>query len=147
MTAHDLLLQLRARGVEVKTSGDDRLVIDAPKGTVTEELRSALSIHKAEILQILKREQAGPAESAVSAAPAPAPVASVVTTPAAKAAPPAADVMSPVAVEPVSIAPPTRPSFRKDEEPAASAVEEINRLKAELMRLRTEEEGRRAEIE
>ena len=48
MTAHDLLLQLREKGVEIKTSGDDRLVIDAPKGTITEELRSALSAHKAE---------------------------------------------------------------------------------------------------
>jgi len=40
MTAHELLSQLRARGVEVKTSGDDRLVIDAPRGTVNEELRA-----------------------------------------------------------------------------------------------------------
>ena len=44
MTAHDLLLQLRAKGVEVRTSGDDRLVIDAPKGTITEDLRSALAL-------------------------------------------------------------------------------------------------------
>jgi len=55
--------------------------------------------------------------------------------------------MSPVAVEPVSIAPPAMPSFKKHEGPAASAVEEINRLEAEMMRLRTEEEGRRAEVE
>lgn len=149
MTAHDLLLQLRAKGVKVKTSGDDRLVIDAPKGTVTEELRSALSNHKVEILQILKREQAGPGESAVSAAPAPAPVAGVFSAPAAKPAPPASEVMSPVAAEAVSIAAPAMPSFKKDEEPAipASAAQEINRFEAEMMRLRTEEEGRRAEVE
>ena len=87
MTAHDLLLQLRAKGVQVKTSGDDRLVIDAPKGTVTDELRSALSLHKAEILQILKSEQAGTAEPAISAAPASAPNPPMFTAPAAKPRP------------------------------------------------------------
>ena len=56
MTAHELLSQLRAKGVELKTSGGDRLVIDAPKGTVTEDLRAALSAHKAELLQILNAE-------------------------------------------------------------------------------------------
>jgi hypothetical protein len=54
MTAHDLLSQLREKGVEVKTSGDDRLVIDAPKGTITEDLRKALAAHKADLIQILK---------------------------------------------------------------------------------------------
>ena len=43
MTAHDLLSELRAKGVDIKTSGDDRLVIDAPRGTVTDDLRTALS--------------------------------------------------------------------------------------------------------
>ena len=46
MTAHDLLSQLRANGVDIKTSGDDRLVIDAPRGTVTDDLRTALSANK-----------------------------------------------------------------------------------------------------
>src|SRR6266403_566087 len=59
MTAQELLSQLREKGVEVRTSGDDRLVIDAPKGTITEDLRSALSAHKTELLQILKAEQTG----------------------------------------------------------------------------------------
>src|ERR1700716_2246681 len=63
MTAHDLLAQLRQKGVEVKASGDDRLVIDAPKGTVTEELRSALSANKAELLRILKAEEAANAKA------------------------------------------------------------------------------------
>ena len=77
MTAHDLLSQLREKGVEVKTSGDDRLVIDAPKGTITEDLRSALSAHKAELLQILKAEQIGNGSSvAVSEAPEPPKLAS-----------------------------------------------------------------------
>jgi tubulysin polyketide synthase-like protein/HEAT repeat protein len=149
MTAHDLLLQLRAKGVQVKTSGDDRLVIDAPKGTVTDELRSALSLHKAEILQILKSEQAGTAEPAISAAPASAPIPPMFTAPAARPAAPAPEVMSPVAAEPVSAKAPVMPSFKQDEEPAvaASAAEEISRLEAEMMRLRAEEEGRRAEVE
>src|SRR6266404_9282790 len=100
MTAHDLLLQLRAKGVQLKTSGNDRLVIDAPKGTVTEELRGALSMHKAEILQILKSEQAGKVDSAIKAAPAAAPISPAFVAPVAKPVPPSPEVMSPVASEP-----------------------------------------------
>src|SRR5947207_6586140 len=71
MTAHELLSQLRAKGVELKTSGGDRLVIDAPKGTVTEDLRAALSANKAELLQILNMEaNKAVAPPAVEAAPA-----------------------------------------------------------------------------
>src|SRR5262245_36724393 len=55
MTAQDLLSQLRAKGVEVSRSGDDRLVIDAPKGTITDELRKSLAAHKAELLEILRQ--------------------------------------------------------------------------------------------
>jgi hypothetical protein len=55
MTAHELLSELRAKGVEVSSSGDGRLVIDAPKGTITEDLRSSLGAHKAELLQILEK--------------------------------------------------------------------------------------------
>src|SRR4030088_1846987 len=77
MTAHDLLSQLREKGVEVKTSGDDRLVIDAPRGTINEELRSALAANKAELLQILKAEQRKHepvvAESKIEASPLRAP--------------------------------------------------------------------------
>src|SRR5207237_1225611 len=62
MTAHELLSQLRAKGVAVKTSGDDRLVIDAPKGTITEELRTALSANKVALLKILKDEEAATTE-------------------------------------------------------------------------------------
>ena len=35
MTAHELLTELRSKGVEIKASSEDRLVIDAPKGTIT----------------------------------------------------------------------------------------------------------------
>ena len=56
MTAHELLSELRAKGVEVSSSGDGRLVIDAPKGTITEDLRSSLAAHKAELLEILEKQ-------------------------------------------------------------------------------------------
>src|SRR5882762_5998005 len=79
MTAHDLLAQLRQKGVEVKTSGDDRLVIDAPKGTVTEELRSALSANKAELLRILKAEQPANANAEADELPELVPTAPVAT--------------------------------------------------------------------
>lgn len=109
MTAHDLLFQLRQKGVQVKTSGDDRLVIDAPRGTVTEELRSALATHKAEIIQMLKAEQARNESN----------------TPLAGPAAPQAE----------------------EAQVAASTADDITQLEVELMRLRTEEEGRRAEAE
>src|SRR5437879_5421966 len=99
MTAHDLLAQLRQKGVEVRTSGDDRLVIDAPKGTVTEELRSALSANKAELLRILKAEQPANANAEADELPELVPTAPPVTTPAneplpnvSEFAPPASEV-------------------------------------------------------
>src|ERR1041384_2332052 len=63
MTAHELLTELRSKGVEIKASSEDRLVIDAPKGTITEELRAALSGNKADLLTILKAEQVQEAAS------------------------------------------------------------------------------------
>jgi len=135
MTAHELLSQLRAKGVELNTSGDDRLVIDAPKGTVNEELRGALSAHKAELLEILKAEQ-----TAADAPPAP-----VIETTEPAVVPPA--VQAPKAE--ASVAEPVTDEEVADEESgiAASTAEEIRELETELMRLRTEEEARRAEIE
>lgn len=126
MTAHELLSQLREKGVEVKTSGDDRLVIDAPRGTITEELRSALAAHKAELLQILKAERAererAVADSEIAASLLSAP--SVSEQPRAKV-----------------------PARDENELVAASTAKEVNQLQSELMRLRTEEEARRAEVE
>src|SRR4030081_409080 len=115
MTAHDLLAQLRQKGVEVKTSGDDRLVIDAPKGTVTEELRSALSAHKAELLQILNAEESAPAAALeVSEAVAePDPVWAAPSIQGTHSPSPAMESESDLA--------------------AASTLEEINQLQAELM--------------
>jgi hypothetical protein len=144
MTAHDLLSQLREKGVEVKASGDDRLIIDAPKGTITEDLRSALSAHKAELLQILKAEQTGAGSSAaMGEAPEP-------PSPSPKFEPTAAKVMSPATepAEPAFEAPAmTSATQVEDATVATCTAEEITQLEAELMRLRMEEEGRRAEVE
>jgi hypothetical protein len=163
MTAHELLALLREKGVELKTAGDDRLVIDAPKGTITEELREALSANKADLLQILKTEQTVKAET-VSNEVAESKPAPQVSKPAPKvpaAAPKVADsVPEFVALDPQVMASlfdhhaPTAPSAPAspravDEDAAASesTAHEITQLEAELMRLRTEEEGRRAEVE
>lgn len=117
MTAHDLLSQLREKGVEVKASGDDRLVIDAPRGTITEGVRKALAAHKVELIQILKAEQAGiGSDAAVAEPPELAPIES--------SAPQTEDALV-----------------------AAGTPDEITQLEAELMRMRTEEEARRAEVE
>lgn len=126
MTARNLLSELREKGVAVKTSGDDRLVIDAPKGAITPELRSALAEHKAELLQILKGEQL---------VPAPAPIAPKPTEP-----------ITPVPL--VATAPVVLPKPVDEADPAASlAAEEIKQLESELLRLKTEEQARRAEFE
>jgi colicin import membrane protein len=129
MTARNLLSELRQKGVEIRASGDDRLVIDAPKGAITPELRSALAAHKGELLQILKSEQQ-------PAAPvAPEPIAS---------APPALKTHAPEVV-----AAPVASTKRADEDnsPAGRATEEIRQLEAELIRLKAEEQTRRAEFE
>src|SRR6185369_5343379 len=130
MTAQELLTQLRAKGVELKTTGDNRLVIDAPKGTITEDLRAALSANKAELLQILQSEQ-----KQTAAADAPPPPAKLVEKPVEQ--PPPAPV-------PVAVAP--EPLTAQEQAIADSTAEEIGQLENELGRLRAEEEARRAEF-
>src|ERR1700687_241178 len=126
MTAYELLAQLREKGVEVKTSGEDRLVIDAPRGTVTDELRSALAAHKAHLLQIIKAEQAESEPVVLDSEVAASPIS-------------AATISEPPRVK---VPPPDKSALV-----AASTAEEIDQLQTELMRLRTEEEARRAEVE
>ena len=41
MSPRELLVQLREKGVEIKSNGD-RLLVDAPKGAITPDLRDAL---------------------------------------------------------------------------------------------------------
>lgn len=128
MSARELLVQLREKGVDVKANGD-RLVIDAPRGAITPDLRDALSANKAELLQILT---APPIERT---APKPDPA---------------------VAQEPVASTEPAtvqREALLQSWEPqpispeASSVIEEIKQLEVELVRLRAEEEARRAEFE
>src|SRR6476659_5767811 len=52
MSPRELLVQLREKGVEIKSNGD-RLLIDAPKGAITPDVRDALAANKAELLKIL----------------------------------------------------------------------------------------------
>jgi len=158
MTAHELLTQLREKGVEVKTSGDDRLVIDAPKGTITEELRAALSANKAELLQMLKAEQTARAQAATDEVAESTPTAPQTVT-SAPGIPVAAPEFAPIAPEVLAslfdhhapAAPeapvPTPGAVDADAAVAASTAHEMTQLEAELMRLRTEEEARRAEVE
>jgi membrane protein involved in colicin uptake len=155
MTAHELLAQLREKGVEVKTSGDDRLVIDAPKGTITEELRGALSAHKAELLHILKTGQTAIAAEAESHAPETVASNPRAATPAPERAPvvpeftpPAHEVVAGMLAEAATVTPPVQSSAPvEDQAVPSSAGAEIEQLEAELMSLRTAEEARRAEVE
>src|SRR2546423_3247074 len=116
MTARELLTELKQKGVDIKANGD-RLVIDAPKGAITPELRTSLAEHKSQLLTILRApspEQPAPrlkASSLVSERPFEAP--------------------------PPPIAP----------QASSSVADEIKTLEQELERLRAEEVGRRAEVE
>jgi hypothetical protein len=128
MSARELLVQLREKGVEVKANGD-RLVIDAPRGAITPDLRDALSANKAELLQILS---APPIERAV---PKPAPV--LIQAPV--------EALGSAAVQ--RDAPSRLPEPQAISPERSSVIEETNQLEVELLRLRTEEDARRAEFE
>jgi hypothetical protein len=135
----------------VKTSGDDRLVIDAPRGTITEELRTALSAHKAELLQILKAEQTANVDAAASEPPEIFATQPELVTRAPEPVPVTPEVVSITQVESEAAAPKATAITSVEQHNnaiiAASDAEEITQLEAELMRLRTEEEARRAEVE
>jgi hypothetical protein len=51
-----LLDDLRGRGVRIETDGE-RLLIDAPACVITDELKAALSKHKARVIGVLEFEQ------------------------------------------------------------------------------------------
>jgi hypothetical protein len=135
MTAHELLTELRTKGVEIKASSEDRLVIDAPKGTITEELRAALSGNKADLLTILKAEQV---QEAASVSP---PEVQKVRVPERS---PLVGMESPATASSVQ-ANVFQPAVSTP--PASAADQEIARLEAELTRLQTEEAARRSEVE
>lgn len=118
MTAQELLLQLRELGVEVKTADGEHLVVDAPKGAITPELRERLAANKGELLRVLQTEtQASQAQVAPE-------------EPAQEPAP--------------ESEPPEQPALTilKDVPGNDLAI-----FEAELSRLRIEEEARRAEVE
>src|SRR5215831_12872118 len=127
MTPQELLTHLRAIGVEVKTSGGDRLVVDAPRGTITEELRTALSANKAALLKILQDEDVTATHARAVAQAPPEP-----RLPESRDVPSAPQAQAPAPVP---------------DEFATSTAEEIAQLRVELRRLRREEEARRAEAE
>lgn len=52
MTGEVLLEQLRDRDIRLSANGN-RLVVDAPRGSLTEQLRGTLQEHKAELLAIV----------------------------------------------------------------------------------------------
>src|SRR5262249_5029884 len=143
MSPRELLVQLREKGVEIKSNGD-RLVIDAPKGAITPDMRDALAANKAELLKILNApppvEKPSPAVIEKSAEPKPV-------------APPAAQTTAPSRTQPVAqrtppppipVTVPTPPTAApRVETPGAtsSVAEEIKQLEAELARLRSEEDA------
>src|SRR5687768_17934969 len=116
MSARELLVQLREKGVDVKANGD-RLVIDAPRGAITPDLRDALSANKAEILQILT---APPIERTP-----PRPEPALVQVPVATSEPAVQRTAPSRSSEPEAISP-----------ERSSVVEETNQLEVELVRLR-----------
>ena len=59
MTSEGLLAELRTREVQLAAQGN-RLLIDAPKGVLTPELRQRLAEHKDELLSFLSREDENP---------------------------------------------------------------------------------------
>ncbi len=56
MKASALLEDLRRRDVTLEADGD-RLLVDAPAGTMTDDLRAALVENKEDLLELLARER------------------------------------------------------------------------------------------
>jgi len=71
MDLHSLLTHLSNQGVKLSVNGDS-LLVDAPKGVMTQQLRDALTDHKAEILLLLRQHGTGMSSAALPAiVPAP----------------------------------------------------------------------------
>jgi amino acid adenylation domain-containing protein len=71
MDLHSLLTNLSNKGIKLSANGDS-LLVDAPKGVMTRELRDSLTEHKAEILLMLRQYDSG-TSSAVLPTIVPAP--------------------------------------------------------------------------
>ena len=59
MTSSGLLAELRTRDVQLAAQ-DNRLLVDAPNGLITRELRQRLAEHKDELLRLLARADESP---------------------------------------------------------------------------------------
>ncbi len=71
MDLHSLLTHLSNKGVKLSANGDS-LLVDAPKGVMTAELRNSLAEHKAEILLLLHQYSMSASSTALPAiVPAP----------------------------------------------------------------------------
>src|SRR5689334_20545130 len=136
MSPRELLVQLREKGVEIKSNGD-RLIIDAPKGAITPDLRDALAANKAELLKILNAPLPveKPSPGAIEKSEAPKPVApSAVWRVASSRSQSGAPAPPPVPVVPPS-APPAQADVEASQATSVVAAE-ITQLEAELARLR-----------
>lgn len=56
MTARELLENLRNKNVHLEVS-DERLIVDAPAGVITDVLRATLAERKPKLIKLLKRER------------------------------------------------------------------------------------------
>jgi hypothetical protein len=65
-TATSLLASLRAVGILIR-SEEGRLVVEAPRGIITPEIRSQLAKRKTELVSILKLEEEHKANDAITA--------------------------------------------------------------------------------
>jgi amino acid adenylation domain-containing protein len=71
MNLHSLLTHLSNQGVKLAVNGDS-LLVDAPKGVMTQQLRDALTDNKAEILLLLRQHGTGRSSATLPAiVPAP----------------------------------------------------------------------------
>jgi tubulysin polyketide synthase-like protein len=150
MSAYDLLSDLRQAGVVVKASGNDRLVVDAPKGALTPELRAALAEHKKELLAILSVTGQQPV-SASSTLPRTRAESEEVARPEAASSRLVDNRLEQMATmespeNPVgSIFQNSMPTAAQD---SSDTIEDkIRRLEQEAAQLRAQQEARRAEIE
>src|SRR3954452_14770165 len=55
MNASALLADLRRRGIQLSVAGE-RLSVDAPKGSVTPDLRNELTEHKSDLIRLLTED-------------------------------------------------------------------------------------------
>lgn len=150
MSAYNLLSDLRQAGVVVKASGSDRLVVDAPKGALTPDLRAALAEHKKELLAILTitGEQHSPESTQQPFEPrAEAPTVArpeVVSSQTNNITFDANPRATPTEAIPTSSESYPPSSLHNS---ADSIEDKIRSLEQEAARLRAEQEARRAEIE